>query len=758
MPNDYPYPTPFELLRYVLRSLDFKLPEKDKKRLDDMAGKRVYDPREFNTALEQYFSDISDKYIGRIAAEQLSKHITLFVHHYLDKVAGVYPADGLSRSFTLELMIKTSLKDQLVSFATILHDAIGGPQPSFWFASNTSSVSAIISWLTDNEKHWNLYLTSLNKERRDMIAAWINGEHLPSAQSIQLLSKPDTPSDQPINSINWDLIKPLLFVARSIDYIKKYELGQILIDEARLALWGAESKVNLSKAIRSKQAGILQSLGPAQNLIGKLKFDLRRTQKKSNPEEYRSIIIQVRDLIKTSEKLLNADYWIDWHDARWHVFSGDLKTANDLYKDAFVKAAFVAGVNQKYIAEEAIVVAACQPNPDKVFLKQLKWMQINFGYDIPSITGSAPSQKVPDTIEEWEIDLWRSSFDFVFLKAGLFPDIDYSTMKTTLGPLLFSDYSKIKPDYRSPNRTIKVGETWQRAMPQLVWFARVEDIEVCKKLIELGANVNVQSEVGDTPIIMALEALNVTEVPWRSLNDELFELISKEKHTKETINTRTQKRRLLPIISAVETGQPNIVEKILGMGADPDGRGLSDEQTALNLCLKHIGKIKDPDKSWKHQDAMPETPEVLDSLRRHSSGLSGFTLEHQMKYLKSLKDDLVFNECKNIVKKLMTERMLEKMSIDSMRNIARQLITSGADVNAEHASPLKGYTPLMLAVELDERSIFETMLIHGANIKQTYKDPRNGKDVSITDIANYFCSKGILQVLKDISPYATVHE
>ena len=47
-------------------------------------------------------------------------------------------------------------------------------------------------------------------------------------------------------------------------------------------------------------------------------------------------------------------------------------------------------------------------------------------------------------------------------------------------------------------------------------------------------------------------------------------------------------------------------------------------------------------------------------------------------------------------KKLMTERVLEKMSIDSMRHIARQLISSGADVNAEHASPLKGYTPLMV--------------------------------------------------------------
>lgn len=50
MPADYPYPTPFEMLRYLLRSFDLKLPEKDKKRLDDMVAKRIYDPREFNRA------------------------------------------------------------------------------------------------------------------------------------------------------------------------------------------------------------------------------------------------------------------------------------------------------------------------------------------------------------------------------------------------------------------------------------------------------------------------------------------------------------------------------------------------------------------------------------------------------------------------------------------------------------------------------------------------------------------------------------
>ena len=105
----------------------------------------------------------------------------------------------------------------------------------------------------------------------------------------------------------------------------------------------------------------------------------------------------------------------------------------------------------------------------------------------------------------------------------------------------------------------------------------------------------------------------------------------------------------------------------------------------------------------------------------------------------------------------MCDNIHKHMSISSIREIAKTLIRSGADVNAEHASPLKGYTPLMLAVEIDERELFERMLIHGGDIKKTYNDPGTGSEVSVLEIAKNFNSAGVLQIMKDISPYITVH-
>lgn len=754
MSADLPYPNPFEILRYILRGFDLK---QSSKRLDDLAAKRIYDPRELSFAIDKYFFDVADKHMGRSTAEIISKAISDFYAYYLIEIVGKIPADNVSRAFTLELLLQTCIKDHLVQLVTRLHREIEAPHPSFWFSNEAGSVGALFNWLNEHEPNWGSFLSSLKKERRDMLRSWENGKELPSAQSILLLSQFDESDKSTGHVVNWHRVKSLIFVARAIDFIRREPLGLLLIEEARITIWGADNRVSFASEILAIQSRVLESIGADQNLIAILQHDLRRTVTKVDPAKYQELIRQARSLTQRSIQLQPSRYWIDWHDARWHVFSGDLHGANELYKTAFESALFSAGKNQQQIAEEAIVVAANQPNPDRVFLKQLKWSLINFGYDIASNSQAKPSQKATDTIEEWELELWKSGFDRIFPEKGLFPGVDYRSDNKAVGPLVVGGFSAIKPDFRYPNRIIKVGETRQRSMPQLVWFALIGNIEVCKKLIELGAEVNVASEVGDTPLLMALEELNVTELPLRSLNDELYQLIKKEQHTAKTVNTRTQKKRLLPIISAVQSGKPEIVQDLLSMGADPNRRGDTDEQTPLNVCLKLIGILKNPELFKKHQASMPITPEALDSIRRYSNGLSGVTMEDQQRTLVHSMQNGFYKLAVSLFIDMMCENIHKHMSISDMREIAKILIKSGADVNAEHASPLKGYTPLMLAVEIDERELFEYMLTHGGDIKKTYNDPNTGKGVSVLDIAKKFNSAGALQILKDISPYITVH-
>lgn len=749
MPAETPYPNPFEILRYVLRCLDLK---QSNKRLDDLASKFIYDPRELTRELEQIVPSTLEKYMGPVASDKISTALSTFVDYYLHNIVGKTAADRVSRADVLGLLIRSCIKEHLVGLVTELNQDLKAPHPSFWFSPRGNTVGATFAWLEEHQPGLTAYLASLSKENRDRISSWRNGNELPSAQSIKLLFPTNDPSETCSTSRNKDFAKTLLFMARAVDFIKRHELGEMLIDEARLSIWSAEEDIHPGIEIKRIQNQLLITMGSKIHLIGKLQKVLKPNAIKTDISGHQETIKQVRTIIQASSKLLSTEYWIDWCDARWHVFSGELTEANRLYKESFEKGSFVAGDNLKHIIKEALVVAANQPKADIVFLKQLKWTLINFGYDIPSASAPRPSNKVLDTIESWEIEQWKNALSQVFPKEGLYPGTDFDFKGDAIGPLIVTNPENIKPDYRNPDRTIKVGDTWKRPMPQIVWFSHNENIEICKRLIEKGADINVKSEVGDTPILMALEAMNLTEVPYRSLNNEIYQLISRERHDVATINTRTQKKRLLPIISAVQTGRFEIVDKVLSMGADPNGRGRTDEQTPLNVCLKLIGILKNTELSKNEQLNIPITPEALDSIRRYSQGAFGFSLEDQKKNLEQMKSSSHFQKIRARYIDLMYRRICESMSLEEMRRIAYLLIKAGADVNAEHSSPIKGYTPLMLAAEHDEVDLFEIMLVHGGDTAKTYIDPKSGREVSINEIASYFDSREILLLMSRLAP------
>ncbi|NQZ31712.1 MAG: ankyrin repeat domain-containing protein [Oceanospirillaceae bacterium] len=739
----FPFPTLFEVIRYVTRILDLK---ESNKNLDQRAFERVFDPEELNKAVTT-LSLLASKSIGADFSNIIIKHLSSSLDKYA-KLIAITAADGVSRSSLMPHLLTTFIKDQIVLIVRDIHRLYGGPDPTMLFSFNSRAVATILNWIENNEKGWPLYLSALSKEQKDRLSAWSRGDDIPSAQSIYLLqSSYQGPRPE---AINWQRVRALLFLARAIDFSTRSNQLEEVVDDIRAALWGAETSANLKDEIAKLQLSLQDNMQDLIPSIALLQHELMRTNVKKDPMMLMQHIKSVKNGLLNQDKNTTMKYWLDWHEARWHVFSGNLKQANQLYKKAFEDSLFRAGINQREIINESLAVAARLDKPDKVFLKHLKWMLINLQYDIPSVTRAKSSNVFNDSVENWEIDLWKSSFIHTFPKAGWFKNTRYNLAADRIGPLIDTSIEQIKPDYRHPNRKIKIGDTWEKSMPQLIWFLMVENFEVVEKLIKKGANVNVTSYAGDTPILIALESMNVISVPFKSLDDRFFRLISSHEHSPEIINSRTQKTRLLPIISAIETGQLNIVEKVLSLGANPNSRGKTDEQTALSVCLKYIAQIKDPTRAKKNQESIAITPEALDSIRRYGAGLTGHTLEQQMNTLARTNNNQAFKHIRSTLIDIIVERAKSKMHLTTMRAIAKLLIEAGANVNAENVSPVKGYTPLMHAAEIDEIDLFKLMLKKGGDPVKSYIDIKTQRDVNCRDISTYFESTQVMHELQTI--------
>ena len=363
-----------------------------------------------------------------------------------------------------------------------------------------------------------------------------------------------------------------------------------------------------------------------------------------------------------------------------------------------------------------------------------------------------PKNKTDEFIQASEVEMWKGSFNKVFPIKGFFSKANYFQGNEGTGPILIINEKHSKPDYQHVNRNIKVGENRQKVFPQIVWFIHQENYTVVEKLIEKGARVNVSSSSGDTPLIMALEKLVVMEFPRRSFDDSFFKLIIEQPKVTDTINSQTQKRKLTPLLLAVRSGRPDIVEKLLSLGADPNLRGDSDNQTALNICLKLFSLCKNPNRLFESLLEQRATPEALDSFRRESNGMFGHMLEDQVNAMMRLNspDDLI--EIERYIFKEYASQIVERLSASKLKTIFNMLLKNGANPNAEMTTPLKGYTPLMLAVELDLDREVALMLSNGGDLNKAYIYPSTGVKIDSWRLAELWQSKKVLRLLEDIKP------
>lgn len=73
-------------------------------------------------------------------------------------------------------------------------------------------------------------------------------------------------------------------------------------------------------------------------------------------------------------------------------------------------------------------------------------------------------------------------------------------------------------------------------------------------------------------------------------------------------------------------------------------------------------------------------------------------------------------------------------SLEKLRAIVRELIYAGSDSNAEHQTPLDGYTPLMLVAENDEVELFNLMCQTGGDPLKQHYNPSLRKGLNAYEI------------------------
>lgn len=752
-----PFPTVFEGLRLLFKALDIK------------AGNKTIDDEARNVWADyRYLDEFIKGFAGKRLESYISSEVGLFFQSELEEIVDDYlqlvsthSADGLNREEMIRPLINYWLVPRLASVVNSICSDASLVSGIDLFSSQCASVSTVLSWLDQNSVEWSRYKKQCEKEQKDRIATWQCGINLPSAQFISLLDQCDVNSE--LAASDWLKIKTLLFIARAIDSIRNEELGELIIEKTRGFLNGSPvHKSELGQALDELRLAAVKRVHSLFHSIAKISKEMLRSREKTEKDKnrLRLDIDHIRFSLKKLGEYETSSFFIDWMDARWHVFAGDLVKANELYKQSVKTAIYRAGDQLQVIIKEALVVAASikrsgKASPDKAFLKQLKNILILFNLDVESVDQHQirkPQNKTDEFIQASEIEMWKGSFSNIFPMNGLFSENNLFQGKDGVGPIIINNEKHSKPDYQHVNRKIKVGENRQKVFPQIVWFILQENYTVVEKLIEKGARIDVSSSSGDTPLIMALEKLVVMEFPRRSFDDSFFKLIIEQPKVTDTINSQTQKRKLTPLLLAVRSGCPDIVEKLLSLGADPNLRGASDNQTALNICLKLFSLCKNPNRLFESFLEQRATPEALDSFRRETDALFGHMLEDQISAMlrRNSPSDLI--KIERYILNEYVNQIVERLSSSKLKEIFNMLLESGANPNAEMTTPLKGYTPLMLAVELDLDKEVALMLSKGGDLDKSYKDPDTGELISSWRLAKLWKSKKVLQLMEDIKP------
>lgn len=459
---------------------------------------------------------------------------------------------------------------------------------------------------------------------------------------------------------------------------------------------------------------------------------IRKEAEKQHPD-YDTVISQFRGFCtKLGIDSMASKWRIDLLISLQKIFEGDFEGALQIYEYTIPYVFYTVDMTKVCIYYKddsgrqtpsfyhiALAIGAIIKKR-RPFLKRMKNYGILFGlFGKPVVPVESSYEEIPPTnrdsgttdtiVEDWEIKQWANNFFNIF-PLELIRNIDSTKFQekyhTNVDMPLFIEDGKEPP--KEPVKPYKKNfQIGNKIYPQIVWFSYTGNIDAVKTLLQSNVSVDSLSSSSESALLFAIEAMVPINTPYNpKIGKELFNLISQYPHDKKTINTPTNKQILTCLGQAVWTGDSEVVEKIIKMGAEIDALHSTDRKTALYRVVQYYnGLLKEKGKK------MFFTPETIDGIRRGNEIFRGMTNDQVVRAWTRSEQNPFIQVSQEWHRKYINNRYTKVCTKEKMFKIADMLLRWGADPNFRHdINGLKGYTPLMLAAEKNNLELFKLMI------------------------------------------------
>jgi ankyrin repeat protein/tetratricopeptide (TPR) repeat protein len=289
--------------------------------------------------------------------------------------------------------------------------------------------------------------------------------------------------------------------------------------------------------------------------------------------------------------------------------------------------------------------------------------------------------------------MFLRDFPHPFPEAREWPKLD----PHEYGLVSISDWEKRPVDLKRPDRVVKgYGST---RSPQLHIFAHLGDVDAVRALLESNADPDKLDPERRSALLRAIEggsdACVMTLLPLTS---------------PKAINTRTKMGNTC-LHEAISARQPNWVKALIDCGANVDLPGMRG-QTPLFEAIAHFSTAAKMKGSMLDQEAVKNGLKSIPHAWRPST--SPF-VKDQEAALSNL-----FMKYDYLADTVFKEGMKDCGDNPISREIVMVLLDAGVDV--AKVMPGVGFTALLFAAEIGNEWLLETLIEHGANIRDQLSD------------------------------------